>query len=120
MKSLAALVVCSGATLILAAALPTVSAEKHHWAFQSVQSAALPTVRDTAWVKTPVDQFILAKLEADALKPSPPAARETLIRRVTLDLIGLPPTPEETDTFMKDHSPAAFEYLVDRLLASPH
>jgi hypothetical protein len=76
-------------------------------------------VKDRAWVETPVDAFVLAKLEAAGLKPAPPADRRTLIRRATFDLTGLPPTPEEVDAFLADRSPGAFEKVVERLLASP-
>ena len=75
---------------------------------------------DKAWVKTPVDAFILAGLRKNGLKPAPQADRATLIRRVTYDLTGLPPTPEEIDAFVRDKSPNAWEKVVDRLLASPH
>jgi hypothetical protein len=92
---------------------------KPHWAFQPVREPALPTVRDAAWATTPLDQFVLAKLEAKGLRPSAPADKRTLIRRVTYDLTGLPPTPEETDAFLADRSPDAYERVVDRLLASP-
>lgn len=92
---------------------------KKHWSFQPVRRPALPRVTDAAWVKTPIDRFILAKLEAKGLKPSPPADRLTLIRRVTFDLIGLPPTPQEVSSYLADKSPNAFAKVVDRLLADP-
>ena len=95
------------------------SASKKHWAFQPVTKPALPSVRQKKWIRTPVDAFILAKLEEKKLSPSSPADPRTLIRRVTYDLTGLPPTPEEVAAFVKDHSPQAYEKLVDRLLASP-
>ena len=79
----------------------------------------VPTVRDRAWVRTPVDAFVLARLERDGLAPAPEADRATCIRRVTFDLTGLPPTPEEVDAFVADAAPDAYERLVDRLLASP-
>jgi hypothetical protein len=79
-----------------------------------------PTVKDCAWPHNPIDNFILARLEAAGLCPAPPASREALIRRVTLDLIGLPPAPEEIDAFVNDRAPYAYERLIDRLLASPH
>jgi hypothetical protein len=72
------------------------------------------------WPKNPVDRFVLARLDAEGLKPSPEADRTTLIRRLSLDLIGLPPTPEEVDAFIADPAPDAYEKVVDRLLASPH
>jgi mono/diheme cytochrome c family protein len=91
-----------------------------HWAYQPMKHPPVPAVHDRSWVKTPIDAFVLAKLEANDMKPSPPASRETLIRRATYDLIGLPPTPEEVEEFVNDPSPNAFEKVVDRLLASPH
>jgi hypothetical protein len=93
---------------------------RRHWAFQPLHSGPPPSVRHAAWVRTPVDAFVLAKLEAVGLAPAPPADRRTLIRRVTYDLIGLPPTPAEIDAFLADESPDAYPHLVDRLLASPH
>ena len=76
-------------------------------------------VKDTAWVRNTIDRFVLERLEQEGLEPSPEASRETLIRRVTLDLIGLPPTPEDVDAFVEDRRPLAYERLVDRLLSSP-
>ncbi|MCC7085851.1 MAG: PSD1 domain-containing protein [Pirellulales bacterium] len=93
---------------------------KNHWAFQPVQRPELPDVKAVDWIKSPIDRFILAKLEAAGLAPSPAADRRTLIRRATFDLIGLPPTPEEIETFVADDRPDAYERLVDRLLESPH
>ena len=80
----------------------------------------LPAVKDQDWPRTSVDRFILARLEAKGLSPSPPADRRTLIRRATFDLTGLPPTPEEIAAFEADPSPEAYTRLIDRLLASPH
>jgi hypothetical protein len=94
-------------------------AQRKFWSFQPVKRAALPVVKNAAWVKNPIDAFILARLEAKGLKPAPQADRRTLIRRVTFDLTGLPPTPEEVQAFLADKSPAAYPKLVDRLLASP-
>src|SRR5438105_9317582 len=76
-----------------------------HWSFQPVRPVDPAPLRDSSWVKTPVDGFVLAGLNAAGLNPSPPTTREQLIRRVSLDLIGLPPTPEEVDEFVKDRSP---------------
>src|SRR6185295_9083193 len=90
-----------------------------HWAFLPLQKPAPAAPRNAAWAKNPVDQYILAKLEAEGLTPSAEADRATLARRVTLDLTGLPPTPAEVDAFVKDAAPDAYEKLVDRLLASP-
>jgi hypothetical protein len=95
-------------------------ARKRHWSFQPVKKPAPPAVKDAAWVRTPVDSFILDKLEDKSLKTSKPADRRTLLRRVTFDLIGLPPTPEEVEAFVNDPAPDAYEKVVDRLLASPH
>jgi mono/diheme cytochrome c family protein len=100
---------------------PIAAARKEkHWAFQPVQSPVVPIVKNKAWVKTPIDNFILSKLEAARLAPSAPADKRTLIRRATFDLIGLPPTPAEVEDFLRDNSPEAFARVVDRLLASPH
>jgi len=95
-------------------------ARAKHWAFQPVQSPAPPKVKQSNWVQTPVDNFVLAKLEAQKLKPAAAADRRTLIRRLSYDLTGLPPTSEEVEAFVKDRSPDAYAKLVDRLLASPH
>jgi cytochrome c553 len=91
-----------------------------HWAWQQVKPTPPTTVRDAAWPLDPVDRFILAKLEAAGLRPAHPADRATWLRRVYFDLIGLPPTPEELDAFLRDVSPGAFATVVDSLLASPH
>src|SRR3954452_12335640 len=91
-----------------------------HWAYEKPVRPELPAVRDSAWVRSPIDRFVLARLEKEALPPSKEASRETLIRRLSLDLIGLPPAPAEVDAFVHDASPDAYERLVDRLLASPH
>ncbi|HZE96736.1 MAG TPA: PSD1 and planctomycete cytochrome C domain-containing protein [Planctomycetota bacterium] len=92
---------------------------REHWSFRPPQEPAVPAVKDKAWGKSPIDAFILAKLDASGMKPQPAADRRTLIRRVTVDLIGLPPTAEEIEAFVADPAPDAFEKLVDRLLASP-
>ena len=98
----------------------TVTAAKTHWAFVPPERPALPTVQNAAWVRTPIDRFILARLEREKLSPSPEADRTTLLRRLSLDLTGLPPTVEEVDAFVRDKSKNAYEKQVDRLLASPH
>ena len=91
-----------------------------HWAFDKPLRPALPAVtQNDSWAKTPIDAFILARLKKEGLHPGPEASKETLIRRVTLDLTGLLPTPAEVRGFMKDSSPQAYEHLVDRLLAKP-
>src|SRR5579871_5504503 len=87
--------------------------------FHSVKRPALPPVKDAAWCRNPIDRFILAKLEAKGLQPAPQADRRMLLRRVTFDLIGLPPTPQEVDQFLADKSPDAYAKVVDRLLADP-
>src|SRR5262245_33099940 len=94
-------------------------AKEQHWSFRPVVKPAEPEVADIGWVKTPVDRFILSKLERAGMKPSPPADKRTLLRRATFDLTGLPPTPEEIRAFLADDSPDAFAQVVDRLLASP-
>ncbi len=90
-----------------------------YWAFQPVVRPALPAVANQRWAGNPLDRFILARLEKEKLKPSPAADRATLIRRLTFDLHGLPPTPTEVDAFLADKSPDAVVHVVDRLLASP-
>jgi hypothetical protein len=93
---------------------------KNHWAFRPLERPEPPTVAHPEWVLNPIDAFVLKRLEDKGLSPSPPADRRTLIRRVTYDLIGLPPTPEEVEAFAKDPDPRAYEKLIDRLLDSPH
>ncbi|MCD6050121.1 MAG: Planctomycete cytochrome, partial [Verrucomicrobia bacterium] len=90
-----------------------------HWAYEVPKQAALPAVKQKGWPKNAVDHFVLAQLEQEGLKPSPEADKAALIRRVTLDLTGLPPKPEEVQAFLADTSSQAYEKLVDRLLASP-
>jgi mono/diheme cytochrome c family protein len=94
--------------------------EKAFWAFQTPVRPPVPAVRDAAWAHSPIDRFILAGLEAKGLRPAPPADKRTLLRRASFDLIGLPPTPEEINTFLADDTPDAFARVVERLLASPH
>ena len=103
---------------VIAAAAPGPAGEVP-WAFARPRPAPPPPVRDTAWVRTPVDRFVLAKLEAANLRPTPEPDRVTLLKRVTHDLTGLAPTPEESAAFLADPSPAAYEKVVDRLLQSP-
>ena len=102
-----------------APAAPARRTDRPHWAYQPVQHQDAPHVRQAAWVRAPIDAFVLSKLEAANLSPSPATDRATFIRRATLDVLGLIPTPEETQAFIKDRSPDAYEKLVDRLLASP-
>jgi hypothetical protein len=92
---------------------------KTHWSFLPPKPVSPPAIKNREWVRTPIDAFILSKLEAAGLSPSPEADRHTLARRVSLDLVGLPPTPAELDAFINDQSPDAYERFVDRLLASP-
>lgn len=91
-----------------------------HWAYVGVRRPPLSTIRDTSWPNCEIDQFVLARLETEKQRPSLRAQLTALIRRVTLDLIGLPPTPDEVDRFLADKNPGAYERVVDRLLASPH
>ena len=90
-----------------------------HWSFVPPQRPELPSVKNEAWTANPIDRFVLARIEAAGLQPSPEASREKLIRRVALDLTGLPPTPEEIDAFLADSSPDAYQRMIDRYLASP-
>ncbi len=90
-----------------------------HWAFQPIQRPAVPQVSDPKWMGNPVDRFVLARMEAEGISPAPKADRRTLIRRLYLDLIGLPPGPLEVEDFVDDRSPDALARVVDRLLASP-
>src|SRR5262249_14197665 len=92
---------------------------QRHWAFRPVRASPPPAVQDPAWPRTSVDRFILARLEARGLAPSPAADRRTLIRRARFVLTGLPPSPAEVASFEADSSPGAYERLIERLLASP-
>ena len=103
--------------------VPPTSGEKDghtHWAYRPPRKPPLPRVRNSGWVQNPIDRFVLASLERESIEPSPPADRYTLIRRLSLDLVGLPPTPREVADFLVDRSPQAYERVVDRLLRSPH
>lgn len=91
-----------------------------HWAFLPIKQSKLPAVKQQKWIRNPIDAFILSRLEQKQLKPSVEADRNTLIRRLSLDLTGLPPSVEEVQKFLSDKRPDAYERLVDRLLASPH
>jgi cytochrome c553 len=93
--------------------------QRSWWSFQPVRKPAPPAVKDAKWAATPIDRFVLARLEAGNLKPVEPADRRTMIRRASYDLTGLPPTPAEVDAFMNDKSPQAFAAVIDKLLASP-
>jgi hypothetical protein len=114
---LALLIACPGAA---AEAYKIPAEAKAHWAWKPPARSAVPMVRNAAWVRNPIDAFVFSKLEAGGLAPAAPAGREQLLRRVTFDLTGLPPTPAELDAFLADTSPDAYERVVDRLLASPH
>ncbi|MFY7952151.1 MAG: DUF1549 domain-containing protein, partial [Armatimonadaceae bacterium] len=92
---------------------------KAHWAFVPPVRPALPAVRNSDWVRNPIDRFILARLEKEGIAPSPSVGKSTLLRRAALDLTGLPPTPAEMDAFLSDPRRDAYERAVDRLLASP-
>jgi hypothetical protein len=94
--------------------------DREFWSFQPVRQPPLPPVRDGARVKSPVDRFVLAKQEEKGLRPSPPADKRTLLRRVTFDLTGLPPTLDDVDAFLADDAPDSYQRVVERLLASPH
>jgi mono/diheme cytochrome c family protein len=98
----------------------TTRTESTHWAFQPIRQPKLPAVKNAAWVRNGIDAFILARLEKENIAPSAEADRTTLIRRVSLDLLGLLPTPAEVDAFVNDTRADAYDRLVDRLLASPH
>src|SRR5262249_26950415 len=89
------------------------------WSFIPPRRPPLPAVRDAGWARNPIDRFILARLEREGLRPSPEADKATLLRRVSLDLTGIPPTPADVDAFLNDSSPDAYGRAVDRLLASP-
>ncbi len=93
---------------------------QEHWSRLAVKRPPLPDVKDATWGRTPIDRFVLARLEKEGLKPAPETDRRTLLRRLSFDLTGLPPTPEEVDAFINDKSADAYERVVDRLLASPH
>ena len=118
--------ILAGAAVVVCVALAAtkqeatfIGARAKYWAFQPVTRPAAPAVSD-AWVRTPIDAFVMSGLREKALTPSSPLDRVELIRRVSYDLTGLPPTPEEVTAFVKDKAPDAYEKVVDRLLASPH
>ena len=117
-------ILCLASTCTAAESAPATKSfsakDREYWAFQPIRRSEPPKVRNTSWVRNPIDAFILQKLEEKGIQPGPEADKITLIRRVTFDLTGLPPTPREVDTFLADRSPRAYERVVDRLLASPH
>jgi hypothetical protein len=100
--------------------LPDFAAAKQFWAFQLPHRHRAPQARDHEWARRPIDNFVLARLEQAGLRPSPPANTRTWVRRVSFDLVGLPPSPDEVEAFVSDSSPNAHEKVVERLLASPH
>ncbi len=102
------------------AAWPATADGPPHWAFQPIRNPQPPTVSNPAWINNPVDAFILARLDREHITPSPEASKTRLLRRLSLDLIGLPPTPQEIDAFLADSQPGPYQRQVDRLLASPH
>ena len=102
------------------AASPSIHPESEHWSFRPIHRPQVPRVILTTWPRNPIDRFILARLEAEKITPSPEADRRTLIRRLSLDLVGLPPSMREVEEFVADQSPNAYEKVVDRLLSSPH
>jgi hypothetical protein len=108
---------CLGVSVTLPSGAP---AEQPWWSLGPLEKPAVPVVRDRNWLRTPLDAFVLARLEALGLRPAPQAHRATLLRRLSFDLIGLPPAPEEVDAFVADTRPDAYEKVVERLLASPH
>jgi hypothetical protein len=117
------------AVIVLLAILPDARAaddyvftarQKSHWAWHRPVRAVVPAVKNRSWLRNPIDAFVLARLESAGLEPVPEASRARLIRRVTYDLIGLPPTPAEIDAFVHDRAADAWERVIDRLLASPH
>ena len=99
---------------------PMVTSKNSHWAFEPPQRPKQPKVKNTAWVRNPIDSFVLARLEKEGVTPSAEADRETLIRRLSLDLVGLPPSPDQIAEFLADKRPDCYERLVDQLLSSPH
>ena len=110
---------CTGSSVLFADDKKEAKAETA-WAYRKPVRSALPSVRNAPWIRNPIDAFVLAKLEAAGLQPSPEASRAVLVRRVTFDLLGIPPTPAEVNAFEQDDRPDAYERLVDRLLDSPH
>ncbi|HJT36351.1 MAG TPA: DUF1549 domain-containing protein, partial [Pirellulales bacterium] len=106
--------------LTLSVAQAAAGDKTDHWAYRPLVEHIPPAVNNTLQVRNPIDAFIVAGLEARGMAPSPPADQRTLIRRLSFDLLGLPPTPQEVAQFIADESPEAYEKLVDRLLASPH
>jgi hypothetical protein len=109
----------AGSSIVAIRGGDVTDADRNFWSFRPIVRPAIPAVRDALWPVTDIDHFILSRLEAKGIKPAARADRLTLIRRATYDLTGLPPTPEEIDSFVQDNAPDAFARVVDRLLASP-
>lgn len=107
-------------TWIASGAVEEGKVKRTHWAYLPPKQSTLPQVKQKTWVRNPIDAFVLSRLEREKMKPAPEADKAVLLRRVTLDLTGLPPTPEEVHSFLNDKSPTAYERVVNRLLASPH
>ena len=105
--------------IVRAAEKPITAEDRQHWAFQPPTRPVVPTVKDAGWVRNPIDALVLAGLEANELQPAPEAGKAPLLRRLSFDLTGLPPTAEEVERFVADDAPDAYERTVDRLLASP-
>lgn len=112
--------VTEGAVWPADAGAPATARNTKPWSLEPIREYPVPQVASAAWPRTPVDHFVLEKIEGAGLEPAPPADRRTLIRRASFDLVGLPPSPAEVDAFVADRSPDAFARLIDRLLASPH
>ncbi|MCH2401945.1 MAG: DUF1549 domain-containing protein, partial [Pirellulales bacterium] len=109
-----------GGLLVVPAMALADAPDSLHWSFRAIMRPAVPRVRPATWVREPIDSFVLQRLQREGLGPSPMALRETLIRRVTLDLTGMPPSIQEITAFLQNPRPTAYEEVVDRLLASPH
>src|SRR6266481_6157396 len=110
MGGILALLLCTAPVLaddLAKFALPIKPEHRRHWAFQPLNRPAIPTVRDASWVRSPIDAFILAKLESRGWQPAPAVDRRAFLRRLSLDLTGLPPTPQEMESFLAEHSPIA-------------
>lgn len=120
MKSAIAVAVVAAAIGALNASPPQKNPQAKHWAYITPVRPVPPMLKDSAGVQNPIDQFIRSRLEREGIKPSPEADKLTLLRRLCLDLLGLPPTPEQREAFLADKSPSAYERLVERLLQSPH
>lgn len=119
-ENTSALVATTALVLLCGPITPSARAEQQFWSFQQPRAHAAPTVRNPAWVLRKIDSFLLARLEQEGLEPNPTADRRTWIRRVSFDLIGLPPAPEDVETFVNDRTTNSHEKVVERLVSSPH